>query len=314
MDMTVIVCTFNRSRNLPACMKHLSDQQGVSDLEWEVLVVDNNSSDDTREVVEGMQRNLSMQLRYEFEPQQGLNYARNRGMKESSGRYFCYIDDDILVDSSWLNSLYRALRDQDADAVGGRIHLDPDIVLPPWITPEIRGFLGHLDYGDTAFQMDGVSQYPFGGNMSFNRRVVEKIGIFDPLKGRKGEGNKRKELYKGAETEYFHRLAATDNARIFYEPGALVYHQVLPHQLTRKYFLTIHYNAGLQKAFYDGKSFPRRMMGIPMFLFPQLARASWKYLWQLITRGADRAFHQLMIVGHFLGTMTGYRKAFREST
>ena len=138
--------------------------------------------------------------------------------------------------------------------------------------------------------------------------------MFNPKLGRKGEGRNRNELFKGAETDYFHRLAATGNTRIFYEPGAIVYHQVLPHQLERKYLLTIHYNAGLQKAFYDGTSFGRQMLGIPLFIYPQFARAAGKYLGQLVTRGPDGAFRQLMTVGHFLGSISGYRKAHREAT
>ena len=150
--------------------------------------------------------------------------------------------------------------------------------------------------------------------MSINRRVVDRIGMFNPKLGRKGEGRNRSELFKGAETDYFHRLAATGNARIFYEPNAIVYHQVQPHQLQRKYLLTIHYNAGLQKAFYDGTSYPRRLLGVPLFIYPQFARAAGKYLVQLVSRGPARAFRQLMTAGHFLGTMAGYRKAFREVT
>jgi len=312
MDFTVIICTYNRSHNLANCIDYLASQQGAEDFEWEVLIVDNNSSDNTRQVVEQLARKSPLRLRYTFEPQQGLNYARNRGIEESDSRYFCYVDDDILVDSNWLAALYQTLDSKDADAVGGRIHLDPEIKLPPWITPDVQGFLGYQDYGEQSFMMDGKSQYPYGGNMSINRRVVDRIGIFNPKLGRKGEGRSRSELFKGAETDYFHRLAATGNARIYYEPGAIVYHQVLPHQLERKYLLTIHYNAGFQKAFYDKSSFRRRMLGIPLFIYPQFARATAKYLRQLISRGPHQAFRQLMTVGHFLGTMAGYRKSYRE--
>jgi len=309
MDFTVIICTYNRSHNLPKCIEYLSRQQGTERFQWEVLIVDNNSSDDTRGVVEKLAENSPIEVRYAFEPQQGLNYARNRGIEESDSRYFCYVDDDILVAPTWLASLYRALDSNDADAVGGRIHLDPDIQLPPWVSPEVQGFLGYQDYGEEPFRMDGRAQYPYGGNMSLNRRVVDRIGMFNPKVGRKGEGRKRSELFKGAETDYFHRLAASGGAHIFYEPSAIVYHQILPHQLERKYFLTIHYNAGVQKAFYDETSFRRRMLGIPLFLYPQFARSIGKYLGQVVTSGPHHAFRQLMTVGHFLGMMSGYRKA-----
>jgi glycosyltransferase involved in cell wall biosynthesis len=313
MDFTVIICTYNRSHNLPGCVEYLSRQQDVETFDWEVLVVDNNSSDDTRQVVEQLAKDSSIKLRYAFEPQQGLNYARNHGVTASDSRYFCFVDDDIKVRPDWLAALYQALESNDADTVGGRIHLDPDIQLPPWVTGEVRGFLGYQDYGEEPFWMDGRSQYPYGGNMSFNRRVVDKIGMFNPKVGRKGEGRKRGELFKGAETDYFHRLAATGDARFYYEPRAIVYHQVQPHQLERKYLLTIHYNAGFQKAYFDTTSYRRRVLGAPLFLFPQCGRAMLRYLGQLLTRGPNHAFRQLMTAGNFLGTMAGYRKAGREA-
>jgi len=315
MDFTVIVCTYNRSGNLPICLGELARQESVSDLEWEVLVVDNNSSDDTPQTVERLGRELPIKIRYVREAQQGLNHARNRGIMASQGTHFAFVDDDIQVDRSWLASIVDAFTLTDADAVGGRIHLDPTIKLPRWIVPgsEIAGFLGYQDYGSEPFRMDGRSKYPFGGNMSFHRRVVERIGLFDPKLGRKGEGRTRGELFKGAETDYFHRLVGAGDALIEYEPRAVVYHRVLPHQLRQRYFLTIHFNAGFQRAFFDASEFRRRLLGVPLFLYPQLTRAIGRYLGMLVTRGPDQAFRQLMTVGHFLGTMAGYRNARRQA-
>lgn len=315
MDITVIICTYNRARNLPVCLGRLAEQQGVEGLDWEVLVVDNNSTDDTKSVVAQLAAALPITIRYTFEPQQGLNYARNRGAQESRGRYFGYIDDDIQTSPRWLSALHNALAANDADAVGGRIHLDPTIKLPKWIQPEMYGFLGYQDFGDEPFQMDGTSRYPFGGNMFFARRVIERIGLFNPLLGRRGSGRKRGELFKGAETDYFHRLAAHGGARIFYEPGAIVYHQVQPFQLTKKYFRTIHYNAGFQKALHDERKFSRTLLGVPLFMYPQLARNAATYLRKLVTQGPDLAFRQQMTVGNFVGTMLGYasRKRSAES-
>jgi len=314
VDFTVIVCTYNRSQNLPSCFAALARQENVQHVDWEVLVVDNNSSDDTPATVQRLSREMPLKLRYVPELQQGLNHARNRGVLSSDGTYFAFVDDDIHVAPGWLSAIHQAFAHNDADAIGGRIHLDPSIELPAWIAPgsEIAGFLGYQDFGDQPFRMDGRSRYPFGGNMSFHRRVVERIGLFDFRLGRKGEGRKRGELFKGAETDYFHRLAAAGEARIFYEPRAIVYHRVLPHQLKQRYFLTIHFNAGYQKALYDGQEFRRRLLGVPLFLYPQTARAAAKYLGRLVTHGPGHAFRQLMTTSHFLGTMAGYRSARKD--
>jgi glycosyltransferase involved in cell wall biosynthesis len=314
MDFSVIVCTYNRARNLPRCLGALARQSGTEGIAWEVLVVDNNSTDDTPAMVERLARELPITIRYARETQQGLNYARNTGVRESRGTYFSYVDDDIEVSPVWLASLYRNFLANDADAVGGRIHLDPSIKLPRWIQDDAtKGFLGFQDFGDESFRMDGRKRYPFGGNMAFHRRVVDRIGFFNPLLGRKGAGRKRSELFKGAETDYFHRLADAGEARIFYEPNAIVYHQVQPFQLEKRYFRTIHSNAGYQRAFYDDTQFDHTILGVPRFMYRLLLSEIGEYLRQVLTRGPDAAFRQQMTIGHTVGAMLGYsRRAGRE--
>lgn len=310
MEFTVIICTYNRANNLSPCINALSKQHGIENRDWEVLVVDNNSSDDTPKVVAQLANELPIKIRYARETEQGLNHARNRGIRESQSIFFAYVDDDIIVSETWLCSLLESFEKNDADAVGGRIHLDPSVNLPAWIRPDtdMIGFLGYQDFGETPLRLDGRHQYPFGGNMAFNRRVIEKIGYFNPKLGRKGEGLKRSELFKGAETDYFHRLADSGEVRIFYAPGAIVYHQIKPFQIKKRYFRTIHFNAGYQKSLYDTAQYSRKIFGVPRFYFVQLTRNIFKYAIQTITKGPDRAFRQQMNVVNMVGTMLGYRK------
>ena len=314
MDFTVIICTYNRCNNLPMCIDALAAQESTDGIEWEVLIVDNNSSDDTQNAVQKLANNSPITIRYAFEPEQGLNYARNRGIRESNSRYFTYIDDDITVSENWLNSLYRTLTDNDADAAGGRIHLDPDISLPPWIAtnPEMYGFLGHQDYGDEPLILDGIKRYPFGGNMAFSRHVPERIGYFNTNLGRKGEGRKKGELFKGAETDYFHRLNESADATICYSPDAIVYHHILPHQLEKRYFLIIHRNAGYQKAFHDNKEYKNRLFGVPLFLFPQTLRAGLNFILETLKNGSDIAFRKRMTLAHFIGSISGYINSYKK--
>jgi glycosyltransferase involved in cell wall biosynthesis len=309
VDFTVIISTYNRCRNLPRCLDALERQSGVDGLAWEVLVVDNNSTDDTRNVVESFAARSSMHLRYAFEPEQGLSNARNRGVRESSAPLYAFIDDDIAASPGWLAAFHRTFLIHDADAVGGRIHLDPSLSLPRWVDAhaELKGFLGYQDFGDEPFQMDGLRRYPFGGNMAFHRRVSERIGHFDPRLGRKGLGSRRSELFKGEEGDYFRRLTEAAG-RIFYAPEAIVFHRVEPFQLKKRYFRTIHFNAGYQKGLDDGRTFARSLFGVPLFMFSHLARGGARYLRQLLTQGPDRAFRQQMNLGHTVGMMAGYAR------
>lgn len=305
MQFSVIICTYNRSYNLSKCIAHLAVQEQIKDIEWEIVIVDNNSTDGTDKVIADLTARYNLNIRCVSENCQGLNYARNAGILASSGEYFAFIDDDILVSTNWLRSIYDSLVNNDADAVGGRIHLEKPVFIPLWIKPDMYGFLGHQDMGNVPFRMDGLINYPFGGNMAFNRRVKDKIGLFNTKLGRKGSGRKRDELFKGAEPDYFERLASADG-RIFYQPDSLVYHRISSFQLKKRYFRTIHYNEGFQKAFNDQESYNRTLFGVPLFLFPQLARGVKKYLFNMITKGFNWAFRQQMTVFYFLGMINGY--------
>lgn len=312
MDFSVIVSTYNRSQNLPDCASALADQSGLEGVDWEVVVVDNNSSDDTAEVVRELAETHPIAIRYAFEREQGLSCARNRGIADSSSRYLAFIDDDIRVERQWLSAMVDGFREQRCDAVGGRILVESGHDIPDWIQPEMLGFLGQRDLSDQGFFMDGVKTFPFGGNMALSRKIIEKVGLFDTRMGRKGEGRSREELFKGEETDYFRRVAAVGGT-MYYEPRAAVRHMILPHQLQKKFFRTIHYNAGYQNALLDTRSYDRTLSGIPFFLVPQTARAAWRYLGQLATKGPALAFRQQMNIGYFLGMMQGYRARRKQA-
>jgi glycosyltransferase involved in cell wall biosynthesis len=272
---------------------------------WEVLVVDNNSSDDTGAVVERLQGEHPIRLRYAFEPRQGLSNARNRGIRESDAAQVVFIDDDILASPGWLRSYADAFASADCDAAGGPIRVESPAPLPAWIRPEMMGFLGQLDYGEEPGALDGVDRYPFGGNMAFRRRALERIGDFDPELGRKGSGASADELFKGEETAYFRALAGT-GGKICYAPGAAVTHRILPYQLERRFFLTIHYNEGYQAVRRAPPRGGRRLLGAPLYLYSQTMRAFGRYLAQALRGGPDAAMRQLMTAAYFTGRLRGH--------
>ena len=300
MDISVIVCTYNRAANLPSCIAHLAAQKGTENLDWEVVVVDNNSTDDTAATIEHLAQNAPVNLRYTFEPVQGLSIARNCGIRESDSTYLIFIDDDIHVAPGWLRAYADIFATRDCDAAGGRILVEPPAPLPDWIRPEMMGFLGQLDYGDEPVELDGHSRHPFGGNMAFHRRALRLVGNFDPDLGRKGEGASADELFKGEETEYFRQLAARGGS-ICYTPGAVVHHRILPYQLKRRFFLTIHYNQGYQSLALEPPYQGRKFLGAPLFLYAQTLRAVGRYCWKTLTIGPNHSIRQLMTIAYFVG-------------
>jgi len=305
MDFSVIVCTYNRAANLPGCIAHLAAQEGMENLEWEVVVVDNNSTDDTAATIERLAQDAPINLRYMFEPVQGLSSARNRGIRESDSTYLIFIDDDIHVTPQWLRAYADVFATRDCDAAGGPILVESPKPLPDWIQPEMMGFLGQLDYGEEPAALDGLNRHPFGGNMAFHRRALGLVGDFDPDLGRKGVGASADELFKGEETEYFRQLAARGGS-IWYTPGAVVKHRILPYQLKRRFFLTIHYNEGYQSLALEPPYQGRKFLGAPLFLYAQTLRAVGRYGWKTLANGPDHSMRQLMTVAYFVGRIRAF--------
>ncbi len=309
MDISIIVSTFNRSHNLPDCISHLAAQENTDHIQWEALIVDNNSTDATRSVVEQEQKKYPINIRYLFEKNQGLSFARNCGIHTSKAEYVIFIDDDIRVTSNWLASIYDRFKSEQCDAVGGRIYVESPEAFPKWLTPELYGFLGQNDFGDKAFRMNGQDEFPYGGNMAIRRDITVELGGFNTDMGRKGEGNKKEELFKGEETVFFHQLTDRKGV-IWYEPDAIVQHKILPYQLKKDFFLTVHYNAGFQKAKFDHKQYKRTFIGVPLFLYVQFVKSIGKYGAQVLTQGFNATFRQRMTVNHFLGQIVCYAKKY----
>src|SRR5580658_9941527 len=123
MDITVVICTYNRSDSLAAALNTLAGSILPRSVEWEVLVVDNNSSDRTHEVVEALSHLHPGRFRYLFEPRPGKSYALNAGIGQARGDIVAFMDDDVSVDPAWLRNLTKALYGGTWAGVGGRVVL-----------------------------------------------------------------------------------------------------------------------------------------------------------------------------------------------
>lgn len=270
MDFSVIICTYNRSNHLKNILHCLTEQIVSEKLLWEIVIVDNNSKDDTCEVVKDIQKSTSIPIRYVQEERQGLSHARNRGILESYGKYVAFTDDDAIADRGWVAVLYETFENYKCDGVGGRIYLKPEKPLPKWLKKELWGFLGFLDYGDSSFYLDS-EHLPFGGNMAFSRDVFGRIGHFNPNFGRIGNVP-----YGSEEDELFLRFFES-GAKAVYQPHAVVYHAIGSEKLRKGYFRKLHFLAGNTKGRFSGDTIGRNIFGIPHFIIPQFIRSIFKY-------------------------------------
>ena len=144
MRISVILCTYNRSQSLARTLESVAEQILPNSIEWEVLVVDNNSKDQTRDVVEDFCRRYSGRFRYLFEPRQGLSHARNAGIREARGDVLAFTDDDVILEATWLRNLTSTLQDGVWVGAGGRILPEQTFVPPRWLSVNERHALAPL--------------------------------------------------------------------------------------------------------------------------------------------------------------------------
>ena len=238
MTITVILCTYNRCRILSEALESIINSRLPESVDWEVLVVDNNSSDATRDVVQRLSHGHPGRVRYLFEAQPGKSHALNAGIRETASDVLAFVDDDVVVESTWLERLTAPLRQQDWSGCGGRILPDWKRAPPRWLSLDGRYALAPL----AAFDLGGVAcelhESPFGTNMAFRRTVFETRGGFRTHSGPRPGSQIRSE-----DTEFGRRLLAAGE-RLWYEPSAVVYHPVPDARLQKAYFLAWWFDKG----------------------------------------------------------------------
>lgn len=219
LRISVIICTYNRAPHVVRTLESLAVQTLRREC-FEIVVVDNNSNDDTRErVMQFIEHNPGLDTKLISEIRQGLSYARNAGIAASKGDILVMIDDDEMVNPEFLKS-YLAFfeRNRDAAAAGGVMIPLYEYELPRWVSKYPEQMLSSkLCLGSRQMEFPR-RKFPIGGNMAFRREVFNKSGNFNTSLGRKGE-----QLLGGEEKDLFMRIRAAGE-KIYYLPDAVVYH------------------------------------------------------------------------------------------
>jgi glycosyltransferase involved in cell wall biosynthesis len=200
--------------------------------EYELLLVDNNCTDNTREVCEAFAAaHPDVIFRYTTESEQGLSAAKNRGIKEAKGEIIVYIDDDALVDPWYLRTYAEWFATHpETMACGGPIEPLYETSEPDWMTPYTKALLtAWMNYGEEVREYPR-GRYPGGGNAAYRKEVFEQVGGFNTALGRKG-GN----LMGSEEKDIFDKMH-TLNMQILYLPEAVLHHCIPQAKLEKPYF------------------------------------------------------------------------------
>ncbi|MBQ3582576.1 MAG: glycosyltransferase family 2 protein [Alistipes sp.] len=240
--LSIVIATYNRSAMLMQTLQSVIEQTLPRE-EWECVVVNNNSTDSTAADFDAFAaRYPDYNLRMVLETNQGLSYARNRGIRESEGEYIAIVDDDERIAPEFVAS-YVALFDDvpDAVAAGGPIVAEYPTGRPRWMSAFTERPIANTMYFGEEVREFPRGRVPGGGNMALRRSAVRRYGVFDTSLGYVGES-----LVGGEESDLFERLQIAE-AKYYYVPKAVMYHIIPKEKLTVEYLRRLSYNVGVSQ-------------------------------------------------------------------
>jgi glycosyltransferase involved in cell wall biosynthesis len=268
--ISVLIPTHQRAGLLDRALDALERQRLPSDLEWEVVVANNNCTDDTSEVVRRHARRAPCGIREVFESRPGANYARNAALAAAKGEILAFVDDDIEVDEMWLPTAVATLERERADVVGGRILPRWEVSPPAWLLDnhEFYDYLGLMAWDAPARLGLPFAPRPkiWGGNLIVRRSSADRVGGFNAQVGRTSA-----RLFSGDESDFIRRMLERAGV-VVYDPTIVVHHYVPRERMRRRYFWRwiYGYAEGRVRFLPVPKGHP--LFGVPRWMYTRLAR------------------------------------------
>jgi glycosyltransferase involved in cell wall biosynthesis len=309
MKFSVVIATYNRAADLRGTLDSLARLRPQGD--WEVIVVDNNSTDGTRAVLESAAAAFPAPLRYVFEREQGRSPALNAGIRLAAGDIIATTDDDVRVEPDWLDRAADGLTRLQCDYVGGRVLPIWGATPPAWL-PDRGGkhwaVIALLDYGPAPLEFG--ARVPLGVNMAFARDAFARAGLFDPDTGRKAG------TLLGQEVREWCIRARAAGLRGFYVPELAVHHMIPASRLNKRYFRRWFYWRGISRAMLyersgldmeapeqttlDFRTVPH-VFGVPRYLYRKALGSLAACVRAMARRDAVAAFEHELWVWFFAG-------------
>lgn len=220
---SVCLCTYNRAALLGRALDRLKRLETGGVFTYDIVVVDDASTDDTAAVVREHAARAPIPVRYVRAAGDGIAAARNRCLREATGEWIAFVDDDELVEPDWLRRLFALAAEKDARCVAGAVRLRTLDDSPIALALDCRRILGESPLADAPVRC-GRKTYPGAGNVLFHRLLCDTVGVFDETL-----------VWGGEDTDFFRRVRLAGFAA-WYEPRAVVHHLIPAHRLTDAYF------------------------------------------------------------------------------
>ncbi|MDQ0116091.1 glycosyltransferase [Paenibacillus harenae] len=260
MKATVAICTHNRAEDVREALLSLL-RQNFTDA-FEVIVVDNRSTDNTKQVVQEVNQMTNIPIIYAYEERLGLSVARNRAIREAKGEYILFLDDDAVASNEWISGIVSLFEtDPRIGCLGGRIEPAWEGEEPTWLLPENRTLYTILDYSHEIVEMQKPA-IPFGANVAFRKSVFNSLKPFREDLGRVGSN-----LLSSEEAELIDRIRS--QYTVYYTPHAWVRHKIPRSRVSRKWLLRRIYWQGVSSAVSSERKtgiFVKSVMKVPVFM------------------------------------------------
>lgn len=286
-EVSVVIPTYNRSALLRSTVNSVLNQD--TQTTFEVIVIDNNSSDDTKAVVDSLMEKHPGKVRYVVERKQGNAHARNRGIEEARGAIIAFVDDDVTVAQNWLTSLKTILDARtDLSFVGGKVLPQWNGPPPAWLTPDHWAPLALLDYGADELSISGKT--PRGlltANIAFRRNVFKEAGLFLP------DLQRVKNMIGSMEDHEFLLRVCRSGKHGIYTPHMVATTHIDTERLTKAYHRRWHTGHGHFYAVLADPDWERskfRLAGVPAHLLKETATNALTWFSKMLTGRTDAAF------------------------
>lgn len=302
MKLDVILPTYNRERLLRRALRSLRDAAKPEELDVAVTVVDNNSTDGTRAMVQAEIADFPVELTYLFEARPGKSHALNSAIASTDGDLVGMIDDDEEVDAGWFRCIAREFAEPATDFIGGPYRPRWGAPPPDWLPDGYRAAIGWVDGGDeVAVYGGGYEGMLMGGNAVIRREAIERAGPYATHLGRIGNG-----LLASEDEDMYERLLGA-GARGLYIPDLIIYHFIPPERMTRRYYRRWAFWRAVSQGMLD-RDRPANvayLTGIPRHLFGSAARAALRTTTAALPGGGAKDFTDQLEVCTLAGFFYG---------
>jgi glucosyl-dolichyl phosphate glucuronosyltransferase len=227
MNLSIVICSYNRGNYIFAALESLRKQDLSKDF-FEIVVVDNNSTDNTFEVVKRFEsENPDLNFIYTKETNQGLSFARNKGIEVSKGEFIVFIDDDAVAKEDFAKNLLAHFAEyQEYSAIGGKVlPIFENEEEPVWMSKYIERLVSKVDYGDKI--QDFRKKYPVGCNMAFRKEVFTKVGTFNT------------ELNLRSDDKYIFNKISKAKLKVLYAYDVVVWHNIEKERTTDAFIIRL---------------------------------------------------------------------------